>query len=561
MELEKSDIKPTKKEKIGKEQVDYDVVEQELELKYEKTSHDAMYKVLKYNPIDWLNDKYRKFIDMHQLTEIEGQLQWWAAYIYVKEILRLLFDHKVENPYKTLFPEYGPGIIISNHESHFDPFFIGATCHRRIRWMSKIENFKTPIVRTLFTNLGAFRLDRDNPEPGWEMAKEVIDNGGWVGIFPEGTRTEDGSLGEFHTGAVRLAIEKKVPIVPTCVIGSRAALPKGKLVLKPARVITRAGLPISYDQYNIDTVSYQDIRRLSDELRQEVIDLMEGNYHIEGEEKVQQLSIGEPKDMAEKPKGNPVMKFFKKLSAHFLQLWDDSWYALLKSLEVYGLKDYFGSFIYNLSGNIVHSLCNLMLPYKVIDYDKYIPKKAETGALICSNHNSEWDVIILATSFQQWGGHYIYQQSKESLFRYPVVNAWVRSCRAFPLKRGEHDVGSYNYALERLKEGKWIVIYPEGTTNTGGGKLLEGHTGAMRLAIEAKVPIYLVGITGTEDVYPKRAKMLNFNKGVILKAGEPFMEHQNYWDKPMPSYSELRNLTTKMMARIKDLLMYDDKRA
>lgn len=558
MELEKSDFKPTKKE--DKEQVDYNLVEQELELKYEKKSHDTMYKILKYNPIDWLNDKYRKFLDMHQLSEIEGQLQWWVGYIYVKEILRRLFNHRVENPYKTLFPEYGPGIIISNHESHFDPFFIGASCHRRIRWMSKIENFKTPIVRTLFTNLGAFRLDRDNPEPGWEMAKQVLDGGEYIGIFPEGTRTEDGSLGEFRTGAVRLAIEKKVPIVPTCVIGSRAALPKGKLVLKPVKVTTRVGLPISYDEYDIDTVSYQDIRRLSDELRQALIDLIEGNYHIEGEPKAQQLSIGEPKDMEEKPKGNPVMKFFKKLSAQFLQLWDDSWYALLRSLDVFGLKDYFGSFVYHFSGNIVHNFCNLMLPYKVIDYDKYIPQKAETGAIICSNHNSEWDVIILATTFQQ-RGHYVYQQAKESLFRYPIVNAWVRSCRAFPLKRGEHDVGSYNYALERLNEGKWIIIYPEGTTNSGGGDLMEGHTGAIRLAIEAKVPIFLVGITGTEDVYPKRAKMLSFNKGVIMKAGEPFMEHQKYWDKPMPGYNELKDLTARMMARIKDLLMYDDPRA
>jgi 1-acyl-sn-glycerol-3-phosphate acyltransferase len=557
MELEKSDIKPTKKVSNGKEKVDYDIVEQELELKYEKRSHDAMYKVLKHNPIDWLNDKYRRFLEMQHITETEGELQWWAAYIYVKETLRLLFNHKVENPYKTLFPEYGPGIIVSNHESHFDPFFIGASCHRRIRWMSKIENFKTPIVRTLFTNLGAFRLDRDNPEPGWDIAKEMIEKGGWVGIFPEGTRTEDGSLGEFRTGAVRLAIEKKVPIVPTCVIGSRAALPKGKLVLKPARVITRVGLPIYYDEYNTDTVSYQDIRRLSDQLRQEVIDLMDGNYHLEEEEKVKQLSIGSPQDLEQKPKGNPVMKFFKQAAGHFLQLWDDSWYALLKSLEVFGLKDHFGSFVYNLSGNIVHNLCNLMLPYKVIDYDRYIPDKAETGAIICSNHNSEWDVIILATSFQQ-RGHYVYQQAKESLFRYPIVNSWVRSCRAFPLKRGAHDVGSYEYALERLNEGKWIIIYPEGTTNTGGGELMEGHTGSIRLAIEAKVPIYLVGITGTEDVYPKRAKMISFNKGVILKAGEPFMEHQKYWNKPMPDYGELKNLTEKMMARIKDLLMYGD---
>ena len=55
--------------------------------------------------------------------------------------------------------------------------------------------------------------------------------------------------------------------------------------------------------------------------------------------------------------------------------------------------------------------------------------------------------------------------------------------------------------------------------------------------------------------------MLSFNKGAILKAGPAFMEHQKYWDKPMPDYNTLKDLTAKMMARIKDLLMYDDLRA
>ncbi len=556
MVLEKSDYELEEE----KEKENYDIIEKELDIKYEARHQNLLYKILKYNPIDFLNNQYRKFIDIHHMNDIECQLQWWGAYIYVKEVLRRVFNHRVENPYKLLFPEYGPGVIVSNHESHFDPFFVGASCHRQIRWMSKLENFKTPLVRTLFYNLGAFRLDRENPEEGWNIAKNLIDDGRWIGIFPEGTRTDDGSLGEFRTGAVRLAIEKKVPIVPVGVIGSRAALPKGKLVLKPVKVITRVGKPIYYDDYDIDTITYPEIRRLTDELRQEVVDLVEGNYHTE-ESKAQQLSIGTAKDMEEKPKGNPVVKFFKKAAFDFLQLWDDSWYALLKSLEVFGAKDYFGSFVYNFSGNIVHYLLGkTLLPYKVLDYDKYIPDKHETGAIICSNHNSEWDVIILATTFQQ-RGHYVFQQAKESLFRVPIVNAWVRSARAFPLTRGEHDVGSYNYCVEQLKNKEWVIIYPEGTTNQGGGELMEGHTGAMRAAIDAQVPIFLVGITGSEDVYPKKARMLNFGKGIILKAGPIFMEHKQYWGKPMPDYETLKELTVSMMAQIKELLMYDDPTA
>ncbi len=528
------------------------------DLEYTKAHQSIAYKILKHNPIDSINYYYRKFIEKNDLLKYEGRLQWWAAYIYVKFVARTLWSFRAEHLSGDLFPEWGAGIIVSNHESHLDPFFLGAACHRRIRYMSKLDNFKTPIVRTIFKNLGAFELDRENPDEGWKKAKEVIEAGEWVGVFAEGTRTEDGTLGEFKTGGVRLAIEMGVPIVPMAVIGSRNALPKGRLVIKPTKVSVRVGKALYYDDYNIDTITYPELRRLTNELRQIVTDLRDGNYEIEGTKKKEELSIGSPKDIIEKkPRSNSFMRVLKKIGKDFIQLWDDSWYAMLKSAEVFGLEDVIGGLIYHLSGNFVHAFSNLISPYKIIDYDKYIPK--EGAAIICSNHNSEWDVFMLATTFQQ-RGEYVHQQAKESLFKIPIVNSWVRSCRAFPLKRGGHDVGSYNHAVERLKLGDRIIIYPEGTTHPGP-EILPGHTGAVRAAIEAKVPIILIGITGTEKVYPKHAKMLNFGKGTIFKAGPLFREHEKYFDKPMPSYEELQRLTENMMAQIKELLMYDTPNA
>ncbi|GAH16464.1 unnamed protein product [marine sediment metagenome] len=117
--------------------------------------------------------------------------------------------------------------------------------------MSKLDNFKTPIVKTLFNNLGAFKVDRETPERGWQKAKEIIQGGEWIGIFPESTRSKDGTLGEFKTGAVRLAVEMQVPIVPMAVVGSRNALKKGNLVMKPTQVKVRVGNPIDYHDYNI----------------------------------------------------------------------------------------------------------------------------------------------------------------------------------------------------------------------------------------------------------------------------------------------------------------------
>lgn len=524
------------------------------EIKYQKRHQDWTYKILKFNPIDPLNDLYRYIIKRLDLKKIEGRLQWWAAYIYIKQAARMFWNFKAEYPKGNMFPEYGPGILVANHESHIDPFFYGAACHRRIRYMSKLDNFKTPIVRTLFNNLGAFKVDRDNPDRAWEKAKEIIRGGEWVGIFPEGTRSteENGfALGEFKTGAVRLAIEMDVPIVPMAVVGSRKALSKGKLVMKPTQVIVRVADPIYYHDYDINMISYEDIRRLTDELRTIVFELREGTYGKTDEE----LSIGSLEDVEKEPKFN-FKTYLKDMGKGVLRLIDDSWYVLLRNLEVLGLREQFQKIVHCFSGDLVCSWSDLMMPYKVIDFEKYIPQ--EGAALICPSHNSEWDVLLLAASvIHHPPRRVMWQMAKQSLFKIPLVNAWVRNHHAFPLKRGEHDVDSYNFAKELLSSGEVVCTYPEGTTNLGGGELLEGHTGPMRLAIETQVPIIPVGITGTETTYPKHAKMLKFYKGQILKAGPPFMEHQQYWGKPVPDYDELKRLTNNMMDRIRGLLVYD----
>ncbi len=522
------------------------------ELKYEKRHQDWTYKFMKFNPIDPLNDLYRYIIKRLDIKKIEGRLQWWAAYIYIKWAARTLWNFKAEYPKGNMFPEWGPGILVGNHESHIDPFFYGAACHRRIRYMSKLDNFKTPIVKTLFNNLGAFKVDRENPERGWEKAKEIIRGGEWVGIFPEGTRSKDGTLGEFKTGAVRLAIEMQVPIVPMAVIGSRNALPKGNLVMKPTQVKVRVADPIFYDDYDINSVSYNDIRSLTDELRNTIWELREGIY---GREENEELSIGSPEEVPKESKFN-IMKYLKDQAIGVVKLIDDSWYALLRSLEEFNAREIIQRPIHAFSGELVCNWSDLMMPYKVIDFGKNIP--ATGPALICPSHNSEWDVLILAACIIHHPPRRVaYQMAKQSLFKIPLVNAWVRNHHAFPLKRGMHDVDSFLYARGLLEQGKVVITYPEGTTNTGNGQLLEGHTGPMRLAIQTKAPIIPIGITGTEKTYPKKAKMLSFYKGQILKAGSPFMEHQQYWDKPMPDYDELKRLTNNMMAQIKDLLLYN----
>ncbi len=538
------------------------------ELHFEKPSNEIVNQILKYNPIDPLNALYRKFIKLMNFEEQEQELQWWGANIYVHAATRFIWRIDVQNVEGHIFPQFGNnagkgGILISNHESHFDPFFVGsATENVRIQWMSKRDNFRTPLVKTLFTNLGAYEHNKDDLEETWEKSKKILESGQWIGIFPEATRNIDGTIGQFKTGAVRLAIECGVPIVPAAVIGSRKVLPKGSMWVKPAKVTVRVGKPIFYNQQDPNEITYELIRKLSDELRQEVLDLLEGKHEYaysvtEFAKKVKKqqkgLSIGSPINSEDKKEG--IMQLVKHYWKSFLQLIDDSWMSLVKAAEVFGVRRQFELMCWQFNGNFIQRImCDSFMPYKRIDYDKYLPKTG--AAVVCSNHNSEWDVIINAVACQQEGRR-LYQMAKESLFQMPIVNAWTRTHLAFPLMRGEHDEGSYWFAKERLKEGELVMVYPEGTT-VGGPEVVEGHTGAVRLAIEAKVPIIPIGITGTENTFPKHAKMFTFGKMSIFKMGPLFTEHTKYFDKPIPDYEELKRLTDLLMERIKELVVYDD---
>lgn len=250
------------------------------------------------------------------------------------------------------------------------------------------------------------------------------------------------------------------------------------------------------------------------------------------------------------------MSFLKQFSKTALQLVDDAGYGILKILEPFSLTRHYQDSVYTFSANVVHAYCGVANPYKTIDFEQYIPK--EGPAIIASNHNSEWDVIMISMSIHKVMKRYVHQMAKQSLFKIPIVNAWTRTHFAFPLRRGEGDRDAENHALELLTAGELVGMYPEGTTNEGNGQFLDPHAGIMRLAIQADVPIIPLGLTGTENIYPKNAKMINFGKGCVLKAGPAFEQHREYAHKgTLPDYDVLKQLTIDLMAEIKELLFYN----
>lgn len=138
-------------------------------------------------------------------------------------------------------------VVVANHESSADPFLL-SWLPFDMRWVAKVSLFKLPVIGWLMRLGGDIRLLRGNGDSVREMlaeARETLEAGLPVMIFPEGTRSPDGALQRFKDGAFQLAIDAGVPILPLAIEGTRACRPKGSLWFGRATATVRVLAPLS----------------------------------------------------------------------------------------------------------------------------------------------------------------------------------------------------------------------------------------------------------------------------------------------------------------------------
>jgi 1-acyl-sn-glycerol-3-phosphate acyltransferase len=123
-------------------------------------------------------------------------------------------------------PREGGYVLSANHISNFDPWPLGLPLfpRRQLRFMAKVELFRSPLWPILKT-AGAFKVRRgEGDEEAIATAVRLAREGEVVVIFPEGTRREKGLVKKFeprpHTGAARVALEARVPLIPAAIAGT-----------------------------------------------------------------------------------------------------------------------------------------------------------------------------------------------------------------------------------------------------------------------------------------------------------------------------------------------------
>jgi 1-acyl-sn-glycerol-3-phosphate acyltransferase len=176
----------------------------------------------------------------------------WATRDWSRWILRAAgVDVEIEGLENVRLEE--PQIFASNHVSWFDVWALAASIPKRNRFVAKKELEKIPLFGRAWKAAGHISVDRGDRSSairslqlaGDRLHKDNIS----VVIYPEGTRSRTGKLGQFKKGAFMLALQSGVEIVPVAVLGTRAIMPAGAWRIRPGRIILRFGEPVRTSDY------------------------------------------------------------------------------------------------------------------------------------------------------------------------------------------------------------------------------------------------------------------------------------------------------------------------
>lgn len=158
------------------------------------------------------------------------------------------------------------------------------------------------------------------------------------------------------------------------------------------------------------------------------------------------------------------------------------------------------NFSYWLGYRFFGELARGLYDYRVIGAEKL---QFPGPALIVSNHDSFLDPPFVGHAFDE-AIHYF---ARKSLFDHPLVGKVLRSWQAIPIDRDKPDASSLKATIRLLREGKKVLMFPEGTRSLDG-RLQKAEAGVGLFIAKGGAPVLPVRIFGTYEAYPRGAKVL-----------------------------------------------------
>ena len=153
------------------------------------------------------------------------------------------------------FPDDGPYILMHNHSSFLDLFFLPTVIKGKYTAIVAAKNFKIPIIGSILSRIHAIPIHRFNHTQAikaMKIAEEKIQKGYHIAIFPEGTRTTTGNLNPFKKGGFHMAINTQTKILPVITQGLYSIKPKTRWIIHPGKATMIIKKPISIKGKTVD---------------------------------------------------------------------------------------------------------------------------------------------------------------------------------------------------------------------------------------------------------------------------------------------------------------------
>ena len=180
------------------------------------------------------------------LSPIVPTLEWRLWRVFFRCLLTPTLQYRargVEN-----LPD-GPALLMANHQSFLDPLLIGLPLARPISFVARDTLFEAPLIGRILRRTYVMPIRQESAASSIRMPIARLKDGFYVGLFPEGARTEDGQLAALRPGFAAVLRRANAPVIPIGIAGAYEAYPRDATLPRPGKVRVVFGEPVDLSSH------------------------------------------------------------------------------------------------------------------------------------------------------------------------------------------------------------------------------------------------------------------------------------------------------------------------